>query len=135
MTEQTEIIEEEYKTTVEDLLTQYDSLEFYDRELTPVNKDLLYKAVYDEELRMKMIMESIFVNKLTTISRNYSWEKQYEHRPFHRKMYKQRLTNVNNPDKDNFGNVKGWGMVMSPEEWDLYEQAHNIIFELKDIEG
>lgn len=121
--------------TVEELIEQYDNLQFFDEELKMKDKDNLYRAYHEPELLGPLTMEMIFVNKLTTISRYNNWKAQKESMSQHHlvNIFKERITNPETP-ADNFGHIKGFGMKMSIEEFDVFEKAHEEIFIMDNID-
>lgn len=133
MIEEEQIENEGVFTTVQDLVDQYDRLQFFDKELKPVESELLYKANYDQELLVAMIAETNFANRMATIMRNENWVKQHEFRSeWKRNQYRNKIVNPKT-ETDKFGNIPHWGMKMSEAEFDTYQAAHDIIFETQDI--
>jgi hypothetical protein len=121
--------------TVEILREQFESLQYFSKEtLLPHDKDALMNVVNEgEQQMMQLAMEMMFVNKLNTIARNIEWVHGHSYSPFKAKFFKEKLTNPAT-EADQFGNVSKWGMKMLPEEWALYEELYNELFQHEVID-
>lgn len=123
-----------FPLSVKDLEDRLSSLKFYTQELVPITTDILYEAFKNEELRMAVSEEMLFVNRVNTISRMYNWEKTYEATPFHAGIFRSRILSEN-PITDAFGNIKGFGMHFpSKHEFNVYVEFHNKHFLIEDVE-
>lgn len=117
--------------TKEDLLHQYNNLQYFNKELTPVDTEAIYAASQDKDLSLTLLEEMLFVNRLTTISRCFTWEDAHAHRPFHQKLFKQKIVNPKS-ETDQFGNIHRFGMKMSNKQFDVYKEFHDEIFEITE---
>jgi len=118
---------EEQKLTIEDLQQQFNALQFFDDKLEAKNEQLWIEARDKDDVRTQLLLEMLFVNKLNTIASNYNWIAQHEYSKFKQTIFKTKITNLNS-ETDEFGYIKGFGMKMTPEDFNTYEEFYNEIF-------
>lgn len=120
-------MEEEQKLTIEDLQQQFDSLQFFDDKLEAKNEELWIEARENDDVRTQLLLEMLFVNKLNTIASNYNWIAQHDYSKFKQGIFKQRVTSPKS-ETDEFGYITGFGMFLSEEDFQLYQEFYDSIF-------
>ena len=118
--------------TREELELRHKGLVYFDDELQPIGELDFEMITQQPELLAQFISDMVFVNKMNTIGRNKNWELDHA-TDFRKGYYKQRLTNPAT-EANEFGEVEKWGSKFeSVEEWDLYQEFYNELFETEIV--
>ena len=77
---------------------------------------------------IQLTIEMQFVNKIQSIGRYKEYLEQYKYSSsFKREFFKKIITSPTSIT-DSFGMIKDWGMSMTTEEFDTYEEFYDTIY-------
>lgn len=120
--------------TKEEIIEIFDNMEFFTEDMVPIKEKIqsiteTEDAKEKEKLYKQFIQERDVVNRLLTIEENYKWEEGCK-KEWYKSYFKRHVTNPNSLHNVFTGIIPKWGMKMTEEEFDVYKEVYDELFEL-----
>lgn len=120
--------------TKEEIIEIFDNMEFFTEDMVPIKEKIqsiteTEDAKEKEKLYKQFIQERDVVNRLLTIEENYKWEEGCK-KEWYKSYFKKHVTNPNSLHNVFTGIIPKWGMKMTEEEFDVYKEVYDELFEL-----
>lgn len=120
--------------TKEEIIEIFDNMEFFTEEMVPIKEKIqtiteIEDSKEKEKLYKQFIQERDVVNRLLTIEENYKWEEGCK-KEWYKSYFKRHVTNPNSLHNVFTGIIPKWGMKMTEEEFDVYKEVYDELFEL-----
>lgn len=120
--------------TKEEIIEMFDNMEFFTEDMVPIKEKIqsiteTEDSEEKEKLYRQFIQERDVVNRLLTIEENYKWEEGCK-KEWYKSYFKRHVTNPNSLHNVFTGIIPKWGMKMTEEEFDVYKEVYDELFEL-----
>jgi len=120
--------------TKEEIIEIFDNMEFFTEDMVPIKEKIqsiteTEDSEEKERLYKQFIQERDIVNRLLTIEENYKWEEGCK-KEWYKSYFKKHVTNPNSLHNVFTGIIPKWGMKMTEEEFDVYKEVYDELFEL-----
>lgn len=120
--------------TKEEIIEIFDNMEFFTEDMVPIKEKIqsiteTEDSKEKEKLYRQFIQERDVVNRLLTIEENYKWEEGCK-KEWYKSYFKRHVTNPNSLHNVFTGIIPKWGMKMTEEEFDVYKEVYDELFEL-----
>lgn len=120
--------------TKEEIIEVFDNMEFFTEDMVPIKEKIqsiteTEDSEEKEKLYRQFIQERDVVNRLLTIEENYKWEEGCK-KEWYKSYFKRHVTNPNSLHNVFTGIIPKWGMKMTEEEFDVYKEVYDELFEL-----
>lgn len=120
--------------TKEEIIEIFDNMEFFTEDMVPIKEKIqsiteTEDSEEKEKLYKQFIQERDVVNRLLTIEENYKWEEGCK-KEWYKSYFKRHVTNPNSLHNVFTGIIPKWGMKMTEEEFDVYKEVYDELFEL-----
>ena|SRR5690606_32911134 len=120
--------------TKEEIIEIFDNMEFFTEDMVPIKEKIqtiteIEDSEEKERLYKQFIQERDIVNRLLTIEENYKWEEGCK-KEWYKSYFKKHVTNPNSLHNVFTGIIPKWGMKMTEEEFDVYKEVYDELFEL-----
>lgn len=120
--------------TKEEIIEIFDNMEFFTEDMVPIKEKIqtiteIEDSKEKEKLYKQFIQERDVVNRLLTIEENYKWEEGCK-KEWYKSYFKRHVTNPNSLHNVFTGIIPKWGMKMTEEEFDVYKEVYDELFEL-----
>lgn len=118
----------------EEILKIIDNSVYFTEELSPVRSEIesinKIEAIEDrEKAYVQFTVERDVVNRLLTIEECRKWDEGVKSE-FYKGLQKKQVTNPKNLHNPMNGIIPYWGIKMTEEEFNLYEEVYDELFEL-----